>query len=324
MQRLLMGEVGSGKTVVALFALLRAVEHGMQGAFMAPTETLAEQHFATLQSLLGGEPVTAALLTGSTPAGRRADVLGKLASGELSLIVGTHALIEPAVVFDHVSLAFDEQVVLSDLTFSVPKGSMKILLGASGAGKSVVLKLILGLMRPDSGTIHVDGQRVDNMPERDLLRLRADIGMMFQENALFDSLTVDENVGYRLYEETDTPPELLVRIHEPALPEALFRRLLRAVQRVGDERLRHTYQTTFWFDLRTPPSSVVEEAALALRERIPGGDRIAGVEWWLSRMSPNDVRVDFHQDRDERLALAGGPLVHPTTSSVPGGAKSSP
>lgn len=115
--------------------------------------------------------------------------------------------VQPAVVFDRVSLAFDEQVVLSDLSFSVPKGSMKILLGASGAGKSVVLKLILGLMRPDSGTIHVDGQRVDNMPERDLLRLRADIGMMFQENALFDSLTVDENVGYRLYEETDTPPE---------------------------------------------------------------------------------------------------------------------
>ncbi|UGS35829.1 ATP-dependent DNA helicase RecG [Capillimicrobium parvum] len=110
MQRLLMGEVGSGKTVVALFALLRAVEHGMQGAFMAPTETLAEQHFATVQNLLGAEPVSAALLTGSTPAGRRADVLGKLGSGELSLVVGTHALIEPAVVFDRLAVAVvDEQ-----------------------------------------------------------------------------------------------------------------------------------------------------------------------------------------------------------------------
>ena len=88
--------------------------------------------------------------------------------------------------------------------------------------------------------------------------------------------------------ETDTPPELLVRLYEPALPEALFRRLLRAVQRVGDERLRDTYQTTFWFDLRTEPTSVVEEAALALMARIPGVERIAGVEWWLSRMSPND------------------------------------
>ena len=64
-----MGEVGSGKTVVALFAMLRAVEHGSQAALMAPTETLAEQHFATIQPLLGGEPVTLALLTGSTPGG---------------------------------------------------------------------------------------------------------------------------------------------------------------------------------------------------------------------------------------------------------------
>jgi ATP-dependent DNA helicase RecG len=110
MQRLLMGEVGSGKTVVALFALLRAVEHGMQGALMAPTETLAEQHFATLQKLIGGENVTAALLTGSTAAGRRTDVLGKLASGELSIVVGTHALIEPTVVFDRLAVAIvDEQ-----------------------------------------------------------------------------------------------------------------------------------------------------------------------------------------------------------------------
>jgi ATP-dependent DNA helicase RecG len=110
MQRLLMGEVGSGKTVVALFALLRAVEHGMQGALMAPTETLAEQHFATLQKLIGGENVTAALLTGSTGAARRTDVLGKLASGELSIVVGTHALIEPTVVFDRLAVAIvDEQ-----------------------------------------------------------------------------------------------------------------------------------------------------------------------------------------------------------------------
>ena len=94
MQRLLMGEVGSGKTVVALYAMLRAVESGAQAALMAPTETLAEQHFATLQKLMPGELVQAALLTGSTPAARRADLLGKLATGELKLLVGTHALIE--------------------------------------------------------------------------------------------------------------------------------------------------------------------------------------------------------------------------------------
>ncbi len=110
MQRLLMGEVGSGKTVVALYAMLRAVEHGAQAALMAPTETLAEQHFATVQRLLGGESVTVALLTGSTAASRRADTLGKLASGELSLVVGTHALIEPSVRFRELAVAVvDEQ-----------------------------------------------------------------------------------------------------------------------------------------------------------------------------------------------------------------------
>jgi phospholipid/cholesterol/gamma-HCH transport system ATP-binding protein len=113
----------------------------------------------------------------------------------------------PAVVFDRVSFAFDEHVVLRDISFTVPRGSMKILLGASGAGKSVVLRLILGLLRPDSGTIQVNGERIDHLAERDLMRIRADIGMLFQENALFDSLTVLENVGYRLYEETDMPME---------------------------------------------------------------------------------------------------------------------
>jgi phospholipid/cholesterol/gamma-HCH transport system ATP-binding protein len=113
----------------------------------------------------------------------------------------------PAVVFDRVSFAFDEHVVLRDISFSVPKGSMSILLGASGAGKSVLLKLVLGLLRPDAGTILVNGQRVDLMSEHDLLRLRGEIGMLFQENALFDSLTVAENVGYRLYEETDLPAD---------------------------------------------------------------------------------------------------------------------
>jgi ATP-dependent DNA helicase RecG len=110
MQRLLMGEVGSGKTVVALYTLLRAVEHGYQGALMAPTETLAEQHFATIQSLMPGAVVPLGLLTGSTPGRRRADLLGKLETGELPLIVGTHALIEDSVRFARLAVAVvDEQ-----------------------------------------------------------------------------------------------------------------------------------------------------------------------------------------------------------------------
>jgi len=111
MQRLLMGEVGSGKTVCALFAMLRAVESGHQAALMAPTETLAEQHFLTLERLLAGAGLpSAALLTGSTPAARRREHLGHLATGQLQLIVGTHALIEQDVAFARLALAVvDEQ-----------------------------------------------------------------------------------------------------------------------------------------------------------------------------------------------------------------------
>ena len=109
MQRLLMGEVGSGKTVCALYAMLRAAESGAQAAFMAPTETLAEQHMATIDRLLGGL-VPVGLLTGATPAGRRRELLERLATGELGMIVGTHALIEPTVEFRALGLVVvDEQ-----------------------------------------------------------------------------------------------------------------------------------------------------------------------------------------------------------------------
>ena len=110
MQRLLMGEVGSGKTVVALYAMLRALEAGRQAALMAPTETLAEQHFATLEQLLAGSGTPIGLLTGSTPAGRRRELLARLETGELPLVVGTHALIEPTVRFARLAVAVvDEQ-----------------------------------------------------------------------------------------------------------------------------------------------------------------------------------------------------------------------
>jgi phospholipid/cholesterol/gamma-HCH transport system ATP-binding protein len=108
---------------------------------------------------------------------------------------------QPVLVVDRVSLAFDEKVVLRDVSFTLRPGHTKILLGASGSGKSTILKLILGLLRPDAGTITVNGERVDTMSELELMRVRADIGMVFQEGALFDSLTVAENVGYKLHEE---------------------------------------------------------------------------------------------------------------------------
>ncbi len=120
-----------------------------------------------------------------------------------------------AIVFDRVSLAFDEHVVLRDLSFTVPRGERRILFGASGAGKSVILKLTLGLLRPDEGAITVNGMRVDQMSEHDLLKMRADIGMVFQENALFDSLTVEQNVGFRLSEDRElTEEQIDARVDE--------------------------------------------------------------------------------------------------------------
>jgi phospholipid/cholesterol/gamma-HCH transport system ATP-binding protein len=113
----------------------------------------------------------------------------------------------PAVEFEHVSFAFDEHVVLDDVSFTIPKGTMTIVLGESGVGKSTMLKLILGLLHPDEGAIRVNGERVDTMSEQEMIRVRADIGMVFQELALFDSLTVAENVGYRLSEELRLPDD---------------------------------------------------------------------------------------------------------------------
>jgi phospholipid/cholesterol/gamma-HCH transport system ATP-binding protein len=113
----------------------------------------------------------------------------------------------PVVVFDGVHLAFDEKVILRDVSFTLIKGHTKIFLGASGAGKSTILKLILGLLKPDAGVVWVNGERVDQMNESEMMSVRADLGMVFQEGALFDSLTVWENVGYKLYEELRWPED---------------------------------------------------------------------------------------------------------------------
>jgi phospholipid/cholesterol/gamma-HCH transport system ATP-binding protein len=109
------------------------------------------------------------------------------------------------VVFDHVSLAFDDKVILKDVSFTLREGHTKIILGASGAGKSITLKILLGLLKPDAGAVYVKGQRVDALSEEEMMVVRGDLGMVFQEGALFDSLTVRENVGYKLFEETEMP-----------------------------------------------------------------------------------------------------------------------
>jgi phospholipid/cholesterol/gamma-HCH transport system ATP-binding protein len=123
----------------------------------------------------------------------------------------------PVVVFDRVQLAFDDKVVLRNLSFTLIKGHTKIILGASGSGKSTALKIITGLLKADGGVVWVNGQRVDQLSEREMMSVRTDLGMIFQEGALFDSLTVRENVGYKLYEETDLPLEQIDRRVEEVL-----------------------------------------------------------------------------------------------------------
>ena len=121
---------------------------------------------------------------------------------------------EPVVIFEDVSIAFDRKPVLEDISFSVQRGETRIILGPAGCGKSVLMKLTNGLLRPDSGTIRVFGEDITAMSERDLYRLRSRIGMVFQESALFDSLSVEDNVAYRLHEDHVPEEEAHKRVVE--------------------------------------------------------------------------------------------------------------
>jgi phospholipid/cholesterol/gamma-HCH transport system ATP-binding protein len=121
---------------------------------------------------------------------------------------------EPVVVVDDVSIKFDLKLVLQNVSFTVQRGETRIILGPAGGGKSVLMKLVNGLMRPDSGSIRVFGEDVTTMPEVDLFKLRARIGMVFQESALFDSLSVEDNVAYRLHEDRVPDEEAHKRVVE--------------------------------------------------------------------------------------------------------------
>jgi phospholipid/cholesterol/gamma-HCH transport system ATP-binding protein len=118
------------------------------------------------------------------------------------------------VIFEDVSLSFDELRVLDGLSFELEEGATKALLGVAGAGKTSILKLTLGLIRPDRGRIVVLGQEVTAMRERELYDLRRHLGIVFQESALFDSLSVEENVAYRLHEESVPEDEIRRRVLE--------------------------------------------------------------------------------------------------------------
>jgi len=121
---------------------------------------------------------------------------------------------EPVVGFKDVSITFDVKPVLQNISFTVLRGETRIILGPAGGGKSVLMKLANGLIRPDAGTIRIFGDDITQMPETELFKLRARIGMVFQESALFDSLSVEDNVAYRLHEEHVPEEEAHQRVIE--------------------------------------------------------------------------------------------------------------
>lgn len=127
--------------------------------------------------------------------------------------------IDSAIEFHDVTMAYDERVILDEVSFVVNPGETKIVMGGSGTGKSTILKLVLGLIKPQGGTIRIDGDDITQMTEGELTEVRRKIGMVFQDGALFDSLSVYENVGFRLFEQS---------VPEPEIEEAV-RRMLRFV-----------------------------------------------------------------------------------------------
>jgi phospholipid/cholesterol/gamma-HCH transport system ATP-binding protein len=138
----------------------------------------------------------------------------------LPLEAPTTELQHPAnavIVFDGVSIAFEDKVVLDGISFLLPRGETKALFGVAGSGKSTILKLALGLIKPDTGHIYMLGEDVTHMSEEQLFELRRKVGIVFQESALFDSLTVRDNVAYRLMEEGEIAPEEIERRVREAL-----------------------------------------------------------------------------------------------------------
>jgi phospholipid/cholesterol/gamma-HCH transport system ATP-binding protein len=125
-----------------------------------------------------------------------------------------NAASEPVISFRDVSIGFDEGSVLDGLSFSVAPRETKILIGESGSGKTLILKMAAGLIQPDSGTVRVMGHELGRMSENELLAFRRNIGFVFQEGALFDSLTVAENVAYSLHEQNVSEEEIEPRVRE--------------------------------------------------------------------------------------------------------------
>jgi phospholipid/cholesterol/gamma-HCH transport system ATP-binding protein len=187
--------------------------------------------------------------------------------------------IVPAIEFRDVVLSFDERVILDHLSFKVNKGETKIILGGSGGGKSTIIKLVLGLLKPDSGSIWVDGEDITDYNEVQMMPVRKNIGMIFQEGALFDSLSVYDNVAYRLHEqnlpEDQVEPEVRRMLRFVNLEDAIDkmpselsggmrRRVGIARALVGDPKIVLFDEPTAGLD--PPTARTICELAMKLRD----------------------------------------------------------
>lgn len=185
----------------------------------------------------------------------------------------------PAIEFRDVVLAFDDKVILDQLSFKVMKGETKIILGGSGGGKSTIIKLVLGLLKPDSGQVLVDGEDITNYSEEQMMRVRKNIGMVFQEGALFDSLSVYDNVAYRLHEqrvpEDEVEPEVRRMLRFVNLEDAIDkmpielsggmrRRVGIARALIGDPKIVLFDEPTAGLD--PPTARTICELAMKLRD----------------------------------------------------------
>lgn len=185
----------------------------------------------------------------------------------------------PAIEFRDVLLAFDDRVILDHLSFKVMKGETKIILGGSGGGKSTIIKLVLGLLKPDSGTVLVDGEDITHHSEEQMMSVRKKIGMVFQEGALFDSLSVYDNVAYRLHEqgvrEDDVEPEVRRMLRFVNLEDAIDkmpielsggmrRRVGIARALIGDPKIVLFDEPTAGLD--PPTARTICELAMKLRD----------------------------------------------------------
>jgi phospholipid/cholesterol/gamma-HCH transport system ATP-binding protein len=205
--------------------------------------------------------------------------VSKNAAGSTFAEVDNSDRIVPAIEFKDVLLAFDERVVLNRLSFKVMKGETKIILGGSGGGKSTIIKLVLGLLKPDEGRVLVDGEDITDYNEVQMMSVRKKIGMVFQEGALFDSLSVYDNVAYRLHEqglpEDEVEPEVRRMLRFVNLEDAIDkmpaelsggmrRRVGIARALIGDPKIVLFDEPTAGLD--PPTARTICELAMKLRD----------------------------------------------------------